>query len=135
MASHLIILQVNTQSITPTTIDANCSFKGNTDGVSNENFVIIAANGDVITWSGNSMDSVNDTVNITGIDYEDGTHLFGTDDLTPTPADPYRVSGTVINASNTDSETYTITFDVYNGTTKRGSYAIDPRIQINAGTR
>lgn len=135
MASHLISLQVNTGSITASTIDANCSFEGNTNGVSNENFVIIAANGDLITWSGRSMDSVNDTVNITEIDYEDGTHLFGTDDLTPTAADPYRVSGTVINANNADSESYTIKFDVYNGTVKRGSYAIDPKIQINAGTK
>lgn len=135
MASHLISLQVNTQSITPTTIDANCSFEGNTNGVSNENFVIIAANGDLITWSGRSMDSVDDTVNITGINYEEGTHLFGTDDLTPTSADPFRVSGTVINADNADTESYIITFDVYNGTTKRGSYAIDPKIMINSGTK
>ena len=135
MASHLISLQVNTQSITPTTIDANCSFEGNTNGTTNENFVIIAADGDIITWSGRSMYSVDDTVNITDIDYEDGTNLFGTVDLTPTPADPYRVSGTVANASNADSESYIIRFNVYNGTTLRGSYAIDPKIMINSGTR
>lgn len=133
---HSIVLQVNTTSIppSPTTtelIDANCSFQGNSNGVTNENFVIIAANNDTITWSGISITNPADTVVITEIDYEDGKNLFGNSDL-QAPSGASTITGTIVNAQNNDAESYVIKFAVYNSGILRGTYQIDPKIQIRA---
>lgn len=135
--AHSIVLQVNTANIppSPTTtelIDANCSFQGNSNGVSNENFVIIAANNDTITWSGISVTNPGvDTVVITDIDYEDGKNLFGNSDL-QAASGAASITGTIVNAQNNDAESYVIKFAVYNSGVLRGNYQIDPKIQIRA---
>ena len=95
--AHSIILKVNTSSIPaptdpPNNVDAYCSFDGQTNGVSNENFEITVANGDTVTWSG-IPDPANaaDVVKITEIDYEDGTNLFGTADLSSGTSSVYQI--------------------------------------------
>ncbi len=137
--AHSIILQVDTNAIPipPTTtalIDANCSFQGNSNGVTNENFVINVANNDTITWSGISVTNpATDTVVITEIDYEDGKNLFGNSDL-QAPAGAATITGTIVNAQNNDAESYVIKFAVYNSGVLKGTYQIDPKISVRAKT-
>ena len=139
--NHAIVLKVNTSTIPaptnpPGDIDSYCSFEGQTNGVTNENFEITVNNGDTITWSGiPSPANANDVVKITKIDYESGTNLFGTSDLTPT-GNANTITGTVANAHSNDVETYKIEFEVYNNNVLRSSgtssvYQIDPRIRVN----
>lgn len=139
--NHAIILKVNTSTIPaptnpPGDIDSYCSFEGQTNGVTNENFEISVNNGDTITWSGiPSPANANDVVKITKIDYESGTNLFGTADLTPT-GNANTITGTVANAHSNDVETYKIEFQVFNNNVLRSSgtssvYQIDPRIRVN----
>lgn len=135
MAAHTIILDVDTyyiplQPTTPALIDAYCSFVGNTDGVTNENFQITVEDGDTITWSGRSSSMSQDSVKITEIDYEEGIHLLGDSDLSAAPG-ASTITGTVINGTTAQVESYIIKFDVFNGGSFRGSYAIDPKIMIN----
>ena len=139
--AHSIILKVNTSSIPaptdpPNNVDAYCSFDGQTNGVSNENFEITVANGDTVTWSG-IPDPANaaDVVKITEIDYEDGTNLFGTADLYPATGANI-ITGTIANSSKTDVETYMIKFEVYNNNVLKSSgtssvYQIDPKIKMH----
>ena len=139
--NHAIILKVNTSTIPaptnpPGDIDSYCSFEGQTNGVTNENFEITVNNGDTVTWSGiPSPANANDVVKITKIDYESGTNLFGSTDLTPT-GNENTITGTVSNAHNNDVETYKIEFQVYNNNVLKSSgtsnvYQIDPRIRVN----
>ena len=139
--NHAIILKVNTSTIPaptnpPGDIDDYCSFEGQTNGVTNENFEISVNNGDTITWSGiPSPANANDVVKITKIDYESGTNLFGTSDLTPT-GNANTITGTVANAHSNDVETYKIEFQVFNNNVLKSSgtssvYQIDPKIRVN----
>ena len=139
--NHAIVLKVNTSTRPaptnpPGDIDSYCSFEGQTNGVTNENFEISVNNGDTITWSGiPSPANANDVVKITKIDYESGTNLFGTSDLTPT-GNANTITGTVANAHSNDVETYKIEFEVYNNNVLRSSgtssvYQIDPKIRVN----
>lgn len=138
--NHSIILQVKTSVIPapenpPNDVDAYCSFVGQTDGVTNENFEIEVANGDTVTWSGVPDPAIAaDVVKITDIDYESGTNLFGTTDLKPV-AGANVITGTVSNGTTAQVETYTIKFEVYNNSVLRSSgsstvYQIDPRIKV-----
>lgn len=139
--AHSIILEVDTTDIPapedpPNNVDDWCSFKGKSAGVTNENFEISVNNKDTITWSGVSTTNTADTVKITEIDYESGTNLFGTGDLSPT-GDASTITGTVVNGSKADVETYKIKFSVYNNGVLKSSdnssvYQIDPRIRINS---
>jgi hypothetical protein len=138
--THDIILQVNTTTIPaptnpPGDIDSYCSFKGQTNGVTNENFEISVKNGDKVTWSG-IPDPANaaDVVKITKIDYEEGTNLFGNEDLTP-KKDESTITGTISNGKKAQVETYKIEFQVYNNNVLRSSgssavYQIDPKIRM-----
>ena len=139
--NHAIVLKVNTSTIPaptnpPGDIDSYCSFEGQTNGVTNENFEISVNNGDTITWSGiPSPANANDVVKITKIDYESGTNLFGTTDLTPT-GNANTITGTVANAHSNDVETYKIEFQVFNNNVLKSSgtssvYQIDPKIRVN----
>ena len=134
-SNHAIVLQVNTTNIPvpPTTqdlVDANCSFLGNSNGVTNENYEITAANNDTVTWSGVSVSNPVDKVYITEIDYEDGKNLFGSSDL-QAPSGQASITSTIVNAQNNDAESYVIKFAVYNNGIFRGNYQIDPKIRIN----
>lgn len=135
MANHSIVLTVNTASIpaSPTTkelIDANCSF-GQTSG-SNEEYNVNVVNTDTVTWSG-STSTANHVVYITHIDYESGTNLFGSTDLTPASVGE-SVVGTVQNAGTSKLvDTYKILFDVFKNGALWGSYEIDPKITMTSG--
>jgi hypothetical protein len=137
--AHFIILKVDTTNIAapedpPNNVDEWCSFEGQSNGVTNENFEISVKNTDTITWSGVSTTNTADTVKITEIDYESGTNLFGTADLLPA-AGASAITGTAVNGSNADVETYKIKFSVYNNGVLKSSdnssvYQIDPKIRM-----
>ncbi len=139
MANHQIQLNVNTTAIpypaTTEQTDANCSFQGQTNGVTNELFNVDVNNGDSVTWIGVSSSApTTDTVSITEIDYESGTNVFGSNDLTP-ESGASTISGTVSNAHDADVETYTIKFAVYKNGVLHGNYQIDPKITVSASNR
>jgi membrane-associated protease RseP (regulator of RpoE activity) len=138
--NHSIILKVNTSGIPapenpPNNVDAYCSFEGQTGGVTNENFEVSVANGDTVTWSGvPNPANANDVIKITEIDYEAGTNLFGTADLSPIGG-AATITGTIANLTTTDVETYTIKFEVYNNSILKSSggtsvYQIDPKLKM-----
>ncbi len=142
--NHSIILKVNTTGIPapenpPNNVDSYCSFVGQTNGVTNENFEISVANGDTVTWSGiPDPANASDVVKITEIDYEAGTNLFGTTDLKPIGG-AATITGTIANNTTTDVETYIIKFEVYNNNILKSSggtsvYQIDPRIKMQQKT-
>ena len=73
----VVTLFVDTQSIQKPNDSAYCNF-GQADGVSNEEFTIVANVGDTITWRGVSSSAPStDVVSVVAINYEGGKNVFG----------------------------------------------------------
>ena len=143
MADYGIVLNVNTGSIpqtitAPDTIDNYCSFTGQVNDQTPENFNINVDNGDTLTWSGvSSSNPTTDTVPITEIDYDSGNHLFGNDDLRPATG-ATTITGTVTGATDPEvdyEEEYIIKFTDKKNGVLWGSYEIDPKITVSASNR
>lgn len=68
---------------------------------------------------------------ITEIDYESGINLFGTRDLYTTP-NTNTVTGTIVNGTTAQVETYIIKFDIFKDGVLKSSYQIDPKIRMKS---
>lgn len=129
--THYITLYVNTSAIDDGNTSTTCNF-GQEDGISNEDYTIEAAPGDIIIWNGVSSSSPNtDIVNIMKIKYESGTDVFNKKELEGNGQSGETVIGTVQSGKKDDVLKYKIEFTVYNNNSKRGKYKIDPVIKIN----
>ena len=128
MAKVIITLYVNTQTIDEKNIDANCNFK-QPEGISNEDYTVYVNIGDTIIWEGISLDTINDAVVITQVIYTGDYNIFGKQSLKG--GGNGQVTAVVENETNGEMEIYTICFDVYNSNKIRGSYSVDPKLQVN----
>ena len=121
-----VTLYVDTSvNLNPQNVDTYCNF-GQPSG-SNEDYTTNANVNDSITWQGQSSTQSNVTVNITKIQYDGGSDVFGASVLNGSGT-PETVVGTVENDTNGDQETYSIFFTVSN---RNGTFQIDPKMQIN----
>jgi hypothetical protein len=126
MANETVTLNVDTSvNLTPQNVDTYCNF-GQSSG-SNEDFTTDVNVGDTVTWTGQSSTQPAVTVNITKIQYDGGSDVFGASVLNGTGS-PETVEGTVENDTGGDEETYTIFFNVSN---QNGTFHIDPKILVN----
>lgn len=122
------ILYVNTQTIDDKNVDASCTFK-QPRGISNEDYTVFVNVDDTILWEGISLDSDNDIVAVTQILYTGDFNIFGKQNMKGNGEGI--VSAIVENDTKDEMEIYTICFDVYNSGKLRGSYTIDPKLQVN----
>ncbi len=135
MSNLNIILFVDTEDITEGNTE-NKSWLGqpNRKGL-NQDFITHVNLGDSITWMGLSTSSPNDIVNITQINYDGGSNLFGKTKLKNDKGNPKKVIGTIYNLpKKNNEETYTISFTVYNcnnGGKRNGKFQIDPKLKGN----
>jgi hypothetical protein len=132
--THTITLFVDTQAILEDkNTDAHCNF-GQAVGISNEDYTIEAAVGDIIVWEGVSTSSPEtDIVNIRGVNHEGGVNIFGTNKLNGDKGSPERVTGTVVQGAPGDEDKYKISFKVVSivdGRQRNKTYHIDPKIRI-----
>ena len=126
MANETITLNVDTSvNLTPQNVDSYCNF-GQSSG-SNEDYTTDVSVGDTVTWQGQSSTQPTVTVNITKIQYDGGSDVFGVSVLNGS-GDPETVAGTTQNDTGGDDETYSIFFTVSN---QNGTFHIDPKIQVN----
>ncbi len=126
MANQTVTLNVDTSvNLTPQNVDDYSNF-GQPSGT-NEDFTTDVNVGDTVTWTGQSSTQPSVTVNITKIQYDGGSDVFGTPVLGGTGS-PETVVGTVENDTGGDEETYTIFFTVSN---QNGTFHIDPKILVN----
>jgi len=130
---HEVVLNVDTAKITLANMEETCNF-GQAPNVSNEDYTIKVAVGDIIIWSGvSSSDPSVDKVEITKILYSSGTNVLDERSI--------RDSNGVVTAEVKvgevgDYEKYDIEFKVYrNGRVVRETFPIDPKLRIIARTR
>jgi hypothetical protein len=125
---HTITLQVDTDQIVKSNINAVCNF-GQAQSISNEDFTLIVAQGDTVKWEGvSSSASDMDEVEITGINHEGGARIFGKNKLN---GDGGMVAGVVTHGREGDEEKYKVSFKVYNNGVKRnGTFHIDPKLRV-----
>ncbi len=130
-ANNIIVtLNVNTGQIAKPNVNPYCNF-GQPSNITNENYTISANVGDNITWQGVSSSAPStDIVNITSINYQGGTNVFGKNVLNGNGENPEKVVGLVTTSSTGKQDCkYTIKFTVLNNGKKRnGTFQIDPRI-------
>lgn len=130
MVDVIVKLNVDTSQISEDNVDS-CSNFGQGPGISNENFLTEANVGETIIWQGVSSSApTTDVVNIIKIKHHGGNNVFKHHELKG-KGNPEKVSGAVKKHTNGDSETYTLSFNVFNGQIKRGTYKIDPKLAIN----
>lgn len=123
-------LNVDTTQISENNVDLYSNF-GQAPGISNENFLTKAKVGETITWEGISSSApTTDVVNIIKIKHHGDSNVFKHHELKG-KGHPEKVSGEVKKHTNGDSETYTLSFTVFNGQVERGTYKIDPKLAIN----
>lgn len=128
MESEIITLYVHTQTIDDKNVDASSNFDQPKD-ISNENYTVDVNVGDTVVWDGTSLDSELDEVVITQIIYTGDYNIFGKQNMKGEGNG--EVTATVENTTKGEMEIYTICFDVYNSGKIRGSYSIDPKLQVN----
>lgn len=123
-----IKLYVNTQSIDEKSIDEKCNFN-QPIGVSNEDYTVNLGVGDTVIWEGVSLDSTDDLVTITDVQFTGGSDIFGGKGIKGNGEGQF--VGVVENDTFGDGETYSLFFEVFNGDKSRGIYSIDPKLQVN----
>ena len=125
---HTITLQVDTDQIIKSNVNEVCNF-GQAQGISNEDFTIIVAQGDTVRWEGVSTSTPDrDEVEITGINHEGGARIFGKNKLN---GEGGMVIGVVTHGREGDEEIYKVSFKVYNNGVKRnGTFHIDPKLRV-----
>lgn len=130
--THAITLQVNTSLVDETNTDTVCNF-GQEEGISNKEFTIEVSTGDFIIWdavSSNAPDT--DQVMITSIIHESGRNLLGQSTIKDSNQMPGIVFGRIQTGEPGEIQKYSIKFKVFNnGTRRRGTFEIDPKIQVN----
>ena len=127
MANETITLNVDTSvNLTPQNVDDYCNF-GQSSGP-NEDYTTDVSVGDTVTWQGQSSTQPTVTVNITKIQYDGGSDVFGASVINGSGS-PETVVGTTENDTGGDDETYSIFFTVSN---QNGTFHIDPKIQVNS---
>lgn len=129
---HNVVLRVNTQDIQNPNVNDYCSFEGQEPGVSNEDYMIVAAVGDTVVWSGVSTSNPADQVIIESINYvgdKGGRNVFGSNRL---EGQNGTVTGVIQNSDGGTPYKYMLTFRVLNsGQARQGVYNIDPKIRVN----
>lgn len=133
--THWITLNVDTGNIVKRDVNDYCNF-GQEDGTSNEDYTIEVNIGDTIIWQGvSSVAPDTDIVNITSINHQGGTNIFGVNILKGNNESPEQVIGEVLNTTvggNKKDYKYVIKFTVFNNGNKRnGTFQIDPKIKVN----
>lgn len=137
MKNHNVILFVDTANITEKNIEDNSWFGYPNRVGDNKDWYTDVDPGDTITWLGLSSSSPNDIVNITKIEHEHKTNLFGRSKLKGDGGSPEKVIGTVSDyrkGDDSEEEIYKIIFTVYNvnnGGKRNGEFRIDPKITVN----
>lgn len=134
--THIITLFVDTQAVIESKdTDAHCNF-GQQAGISNEEYTIEAAVGDIVIWKGVSTSAPGtDIVNIRGINHEGGVNVFGTNKLNGNRQVPETVTATIVQGAPGDEDKYKISFKVtatVNGKSNNKNYHIDPKIRIRS---
>jgi len=128
---HVITLNVNTSDIQNPNLNDYCNF-GQEEGISNEDYTIVANVGDTIIWRGVSISSENDEVQIVSINHQGdqgGRDIFGQNRLQGENGEVRAV----IQASTEDGEDYKymLSFRVLNnGEPRGGVFNIDPKIRV-----
>ena len=128
---HVITLNVNTSDIQNPNLNDYCNF-GQEEGISNEDYTIVASVGDTIIWRGVSSSSDNDEVLIVSINHQGnqgGRDIFGRNRLQGEDGEVRAV----IQASTEDEEDYKymLSFRVLNNGERRGGvFNIDPKIRV-----
>ncbi|MDX5586054.1 MAG: hypothetical protein QNK20_14265 [Aureibaculum sp.] len=135
MADVTITLHVNTAQIAkPNDVDNNCNF-GQAANITNEDYTVSLDVGQTVEWVGVSSNApTTDRVEITKIKDDSPGNIFGPNNRDPlgNAGNGWKPSGKVNNSARDQNETYTIFFNVYNGTTQRnGKFQIDPKLQVN----
>ena len=131
-STHTVTLRVNTSTIQVDSEDSVCNF-GQKEGISNADFTIQVSDGDFIIWDAVSINAPDtDEVRITSIIHESGKNLLGQNTLRDSNQMPGIVMGRVQSGKSGEIQKYSITFKVFNnGTRRRGTFKIDPKIQVN----
>jgi plastocyanin len=129
---RVIILEVNTTDIENPNVNDFCNFQGQDPQVSNEDYTVEANLGDTIIWRGVSTSSPDHTVEIRAINHQGnrgGRDIFGSNKLS---GENGEVRGTIINRTEAGTDyKYKIQFRVYiDGSRKRGTFNIDPKIRV-----
>lgn len=129
---HTITLFVNTAEVSSQNTSLTCNF-GQEDGVSNEDFTLTVKKGDIIVWKGVSINAPEtDIVDIKAINHEGGVNIFNKNVLRGNGQSPTVVTGTIVQGAPGDEEKYKISFKVFNnGSKRKGTYHIDPKIQLH----
>lgn len=130
--THKVTLHVNTSDFDETNHDTTCHF-GQAEGILNKDHTIEVSVGDFIIWdavSSNAPDT--DEVWITSIIHESGINVLGQNSLKDAGHLPGVVIGRVSSGEPGQIQKYSIEFKVFNnGTRRRGTFLIDPKIQVN----
>jgi hypothetical protein len=130
--THTITLNVNTAQVAAQNLSATSNF-GQAAGIANEDFTLEVNVGDIIVWNGSPTAAVQtDAVKITSIDLdiESGINFFGSEKLTPNNQSQGVVLGIITSGNPGEVQKYSITFEVMNEGVSRGSFTIDPKIQV-----
>ena len=125
-----LTLTVDTSQITHQDSYQYCSFEGQEAGTDTRVYTINANIGDTIIWHGVSSSSPNsDVVNITSINYQGGTNVFGRNVL---QGEGGTVTGSVqYDTAGREDYKYVISFKVENASNSRpGTYHVDPKIKV-----
>jgi len=131
--NHHVILYVDTSNISEGTEEQHSWLDIPNNDIPNDEWWTKVDPGEYITWSGLSVSSPDDIVNITGIRHESDSNVFGRTKLHGNGHTPEKVIGTINNDNNDEKETYMIKFTVYNGNNggkKSGSFRVDPVIRV-----
>ena len=128
--SHVVTLLVDTDNITQQNINSTTTFGQGTFGqptpLSNANFTTYAAKGERIIWGAISTTSPsNDVVHIDKIIYKQGKQVLNRSVLSGK-----RIVIGKVKGKKDDVGSYSIEFTVFNDSIKRGTYTLDPKIQV-----
>lgn len=132
--THSIKLNVDTVLLTEDNIDEMCDF-GQDETISNKEYMIEAALGDIIIWTGVSTSSQFDKVHIKAISYDSGVRIFS-GNLRDYRRNPGYIKGIITRGAIGDVNKYKITFEILNNDGRSsGTFQIDPKIKIIQGIR
>lgn len=128
-ANKMIVLEVDTDNINENNIEEMATF-GQPSEISNENFTLDVALGDVIIWQGKTMPGAGGLVRIKLFRHEDGVKILGANRISE-QNDTGVVVGKVQAGQVGDEEKYTLKFEVRKrGTQDWTEYSIDPKLKL-----
>lgn len=126
--THTITLTCDTTEITKENVNKVCSF-GQDENISNEDFTLDAAIGDIIVWRGQAKNSnLSSSIVLSQVNYQGGKNVFGRNTLNDSGG---LIIGQVIQGEPGNELKYNLKFRVFvDGRRISGTFTIDPRIRI-----